>query len=260
MVLESGFRIDVRRVVAIDQQTSIKNQGAFFAEIHEEVFDKLTHIDQQQEFELEASVKVVNSDGGAAGGTIENTPDTLIGFDSDGNLKSEPLGSGGGGGGSIVVEDRLQDEIDNIIGTDGSGDTEDSSQLDSEGKSLEKLKIQADGIRSDLGTADGKSDSGGTVYERIESVKGDLDSIEETVNGYVDRSGPLPRAVPGNTAKITTLQEQVDGPNGLNRRFTNLDIDVETEVSDRVASTDRYQQGKDIHRLGAIRPSNTGGH
>jgi hypothetical protein len=47
-----------RRVVPLTQQTDIRNQGSYFADTHEDVFDYLTSIDQQQQDEIDRSVKL----------------------------------------------------------------------------------------------------------------------------------------------------------------------------------------------------------
>jgi hypothetical protein len=44
--------------VDLTQPTSIRNQGAFFPEIHENVFDRLTMIDQQQQEQLDRSLHI----------------------------------------------------------------------------------------------------------------------------------------------------------------------------------------------------------
>ena len=42
-----GYQVLVRRILSVTQPTSIRNQGAFFPAIHEDVFDRLTMICQQ---------------------------------------------------------------------------------------------------------------------------------------------------------------------------------------------------------------------
>lgn len=53
----STHRAVARRVLALLQQADIRNQGGFFAETHEDVFDRLTMIDQQQQEEINRSLK-----------------------------------------------------------------------------------------------------------------------------------------------------------------------------------------------------------
>ncbi|HAR06635.1 MAG TPA: hypothetical protein DCR72_13850 [Pseudomonas sp.] len=48
----SAESIKVTRVVDLLQLTDLRNQGKFYAEVHEEVFDKLVMVDQQQQTEI----------------------------------------------------------------------------------------------------------------------------------------------------------------------------------------------------------------
>jgi hypothetical protein len=48
----AGYFLTLRRVLDIVQLTDIKNQGAFHAEIHEDVFDRLTMFIQQQQEQI----------------------------------------------------------------------------------------------------------------------------------------------------------------------------------------------------------------
>lgn len=53
--LKSGYALTIRRVLDLVQETDIRNQGAFFPETHEDQFDKLVMIAQQQQDELSRS-------------------------------------------------------------------------------------------------------------------------------------------------------------------------------------------------------------
>lgn len=55
--LLSGYTLTIRRVVDLVQETDIRNQGDFYPETHEDAFDYLTMIDQQQQDEISRSVK-----------------------------------------------------------------------------------------------------------------------------------------------------------------------------------------------------------
>ena len=56
--LDSGYSLTVKRVASLTQGTDIRNQGDFFPEIHENFFDKSVMIDQQQQDELDRSIKL----------------------------------------------------------------------------------------------------------------------------------------------------------------------------------------------------------
>lgn len=59
--LPTGYTLSIRRVVALTQITDIRNQGPYFAEIHEDEFDDLVMIDQQQQDEIDRSFKLSES-------------------------------------------------------------------------------------------------------------------------------------------------------------------------------------------------------
>lgn len=56
--LDSGYALTIRRVPALTQNTDIRNQGDFFPEVHEDVFDKQVAIDQKQQDEIDRSAKL----------------------------------------------------------------------------------------------------------------------------------------------------------------------------------------------------------
>lgn len=45
--LANGYRISISRELPVTQETDLRNQGKFFAEVHEDAFDKLTMLIQQ---------------------------------------------------------------------------------------------------------------------------------------------------------------------------------------------------------------------
>lgn len=53
----SGVTVSIRRVLEIVQDTSIKNQGAYYPEIHEDQFDRGIMIDQQQQDQIDRSLR-----------------------------------------------------------------------------------------------------------------------------------------------------------------------------------------------------------
>lgn len=56
--LKSSYALTIRRVLDLVQETDIRNQGAFYPEIHEDQFDKLVMIAQQQQDELSRSASM----------------------------------------------------------------------------------------------------------------------------------------------------------------------------------------------------------
>lgn len=59
--LTSGYTLTIRRVRPLTQLTDIRNQGSFFPEAHEDEFDMLTMVDQQQQDEIARSVTLPES-------------------------------------------------------------------------------------------------------------------------------------------------------------------------------------------------------
>lgn len=56
--LPLNYRLAILRLVPLTQETDIRNQGAFYPEIHEDVFDRLTAIDQQQQDAIDRSLRL----------------------------------------------------------------------------------------------------------------------------------------------------------------------------------------------------------
>ncbi len=71
---EDDWAMSIRRVVPLTQITDIRNQGAYFPEVHEDEFDLLTMADQQQQDEIDRSVKL---------------PETISSSDFDPTLPSD---------------------------------------------------------------------------------------------------------------------------------------------------------------------------
>lgn len=59
--LTAGYELSIRRLREIKQLADIKNQGSFFPEVHEDVFDKLIMIDLQQQDSIDRSLKFPSS-------------------------------------------------------------------------------------------------------------------------------------------------------------------------------------------------------
>lgn len=82
----SGQRLKVTRVVDILQLTDLRNQGKFFAEVHEDAFDLLTMIAQQHESGIRSSLRVAESDPEPARiPAVALRAGKLLSFDDSGN-------------------------------------------------------------------------------------------------------------------------------------------------------------------------------
>ena len=85
--LTSGYALTIRGLVPLTQPTQIKNQGAFFAKTHEDVFDRKIRIAQQQQDEIDRSIKL---------------PETVPGSTFNMELPADIVGSDGK---AIIVND-----------------------------------------------------------------------------------------------------------------------------------------------------------
>ena len=82
----SGKSLIVTRIVDILQLTDLRNQGKFFPEVHENAFDLLTMIAQQQQTEIDSAIRVATSDPAPARlPPAQSRANQLMGFDSFGN-------------------------------------------------------------------------------------------------------------------------------------------------------------------------------
>lgn len=86
--LDTGWEISIRRVRPLTQETDIRNQGAYFASLHEDAFDHLVMIDQQQQDELNRSIRFPEGEEGGTPNvelpTAANRANKFLAFDADG--------------------------------------------------------------------------------------------------------------------------------------------------------------------------------
>ncbi len=81
-----GQRLKVTRVVDILQLTDLRNQGKFFAEVHEDAFDLLTMIAQQHESGIKSALRVAESDPEPARiPAVAQRAGKILSFDVNGN-------------------------------------------------------------------------------------------------------------------------------------------------------------------------------
>ncbi|KJJ61563.1 hypothetical protein RT21_20235 [Pseudomonas sp. 10B238] len=81
-----GKRLFVSRVVDILQMTDLRNQGKFFAEVHEDAFDLLTMIAQQHQSDIARTLRVAETDPVPLRiPAAAQRAGKLLSFDHDGN-------------------------------------------------------------------------------------------------------------------------------------------------------------------------------
>lgn len=83
--LKTSWHLTIRRVRPLTQTTDIRNQGDFFAETHEDVFDHLVMIAQQQQNELARSLKFPETSTSAGVNVPEPAANKYLGWNAAGN-------------------------------------------------------------------------------------------------------------------------------------------------------------------------------
>lgn len=68
--LKSSYKITIRRRLALEQQTDLRNSGDFYPEDHETQFDRCIMIDLQQQDELDRSIKFPETDSPSLSATL----------------------------------------------------------------------------------------------------------------------------------------------------------------------------------------------
>tara|TARA_Y100000310_G_scaffold304970_1_gene344659 strand:+ start:2525 stop:3736 length:1212 start_codon:yes stop_codon:yes gene_type:complete len=81
--LATGESVTMKRVMTLEQQTDLENQGGYFPDTQEDQFDKLVFIDIQQQEELDRAIKVpVSYTGGASLALPEPEASTFLGWNA----------------------------------------------------------------------------------------------------------------------------------------------------------------------------------
>lgn len=85
--LSTGYVLSVRRILPIEQSTDIRNQDKYFPEVIEDQFDKVVMINQQQQDEIDRSLKTAETDSGSIGPlpAVEDRASMILGFDASGD-------------------------------------------------------------------------------------------------------------------------------------------------------------------------------
>lgn len=95
--LKANFKLTIRRVVSLIQETDIRNQGDFFPEVHEDQFDLDMMAAQQQQDELGRSLRLPETESGSSAATTipvsTERASKFLAFNASGN----PIASVGSG-------------------------------------------------------------------------------------------------------------------------------------------------------------------
>lgn len=98
--LTTGYKLVLRRIRPVTQLTDIRNQGAFYPEIHEDTFDTQTMVDQQQQEQLNRTVMLpVNFKAADFNPTLPtdfNAPGAFLQINASGNGFTTNVAAGTG--------------------------------------------------------------------------------------------------------------------------------------------------------------------
>lgn len=107
--LDTGYTLTIRRVLPLTQETDIRNQGPYYPSIHEDQFDRFIMIDQQQQDEIDRSIKAPETeDTGPTIPTVAERANSYAYFNADGDI----IGSNGGIDGSLPVSAFIETLLD----------------------------------------------------------------------------------------------------------------------------------------------------
>lgn len=107
--LDTGYTLTIRRVLPLTQETDIRNQGPYYPSIHEDQFDRFIMIDQQQQDEIDRSIKAPETeDTGPTIPTVAERANSYAYFNEDGDI----IGSNGGIDGSLPVSSFIEGLLD----------------------------------------------------------------------------------------------------------------------------------------------------
>lgn len=196
--LTTNYDITIRRVRPLTQDTDIRNQGDFFPEVHEDQFDREVMIAQQQQDEIDRSLKVDETDP-ALGLTIPAVSvraSKFLAFDASG----DPIASSGAPDSVVPVSPFMETVLDDTtstiarttLGFSGASGTVATANI--EALAVTKAKMQAGLLLSP-----GQTRNIGLVGAQT-SVANDSIRIQGAGGSALSASNPGYVVVPGVTA------------------------------------------------------------
>lgn len=107
--LETGYALVIKRVRPLLQETDIENQGPYYAHLHENAFDHFIMIAQQQQDQIDRSLRLPETEEGLTDlpGAAARA-NKFLAFDADSN----PIASAGGISNSIPVTSFIETLLD----------------------------------------------------------------------------------------------------------------------------------------------------
>lgn len=151
--LTTDYALTIRRVRSVTQETDIRNQGAFYPEIHEDAMDHQVMLIQQQQDELARTIKLPETEAGTAVNTTLPSADSragmVLGFDGSGNptaLATIPESSVTiSAFGESLIDDATATEARTTLGFSGTGGTVATANIEDGAVTSDKIGADAVG-------------------------------------------------------------------------------------------------------------------
>lgn len=179
--LDAGFKIVIRRIRPITQTTSIRNETTYYASTHENTFDKLVMIDQQQQEQIDRSLKLADT---AIASEFDPTLPALL--EANHTLVVNSTGNGLALG---PTPDQLSGALDNVTAAEAAQAAAEAAQAAAEEArtAAEAAVAGAEAAKSGAEAAQGAAETAQSAAEtaRDEAVAAALDA-----RGFVG-GGPL---------------------------------------------------------------------
>lgn len=218
-----GQRLKVLRIVDILQLLDLRNQGKFFAEVHEDAFDLLTMIAQQHESSIRSALRVAESDPEPARlPPVASRANRLLSFDALGN----PIATAPASGSTSDLALALADSVDPAKGAEMIG-WRGRTVADRLGESLtlDDFGAKGTGTDDDWQAIQGALTAGACVHGRPGAVYSVSKRLTASVAGArIHLNGATIKAASGftddNLLLITESNVQIYGPGELDG--TNL--------------------------------------
>lgn len=216
--LLSGYKLVIRRVRPLKQLADIRNQGQFFPETHENVFDHLVMLAQQQQDDIDRSIRLPLTVTGVSTELPNPTNDAYIGWnaDSTGFVNKTPTSltdSGpiinSGDAGKVINVNNAEDayelsSVESIVEDISSGSIDFGTDVTVDGTlgvtgttTLDDLNVGGNTVFSGTADFNGSADFTGQTITNLGTVTTSVLTTTDINGGTIDG------AQIGNTVAVT---------------------------------------------------------